>query len=126
MHVCLQPAGRHGGEPVRVFWSAGGRFRGDFCISSSGLRGGSFSYLPSTVGYDFDLQGVRWTQDVAVSGLVSWDQTTNLISAQVTLRNAGRALGALSISWNDADINAVATVTGTVDGAALKARRIAP
>ena len=63
---------------------------------------------------------------MAVSGLVSWDQTTNLISAQVTLRNAGRALGALSISWNDADINAVATVTGTVDGAALKARRIAP
>jgi len=102
------------------------RYYVSFNYFDGGLRGGSFSYLPSTVGYDFDLQGVRWTQDVAVSGLVSWDQTTNLISAQVTLRNAGRALGALSISWNDADINAVATVTGTVDGAALKARRIAP
>jgi len=78
------------------------------------------------VGYDFALQGVRWTQDVAVSGTVSWDQTAAVITAQLTLSSGGKSLGAVNISWNDADINAVATVTGNIGGAALNAQRIAP
>jgi pimeloyl-ACP methyl ester carboxylesterase len=92
----------------------------------SGLRGGNYSYAATATGYDFNLQGVRWTQDVAVSGTVSWDTSTSAISAQLTLRNAGKSLGALTVSWNDADINAVASVSGNINGATLKAKRIAP
>ena len=92
----------------------------------SGLRGGDFSYWPSSVGYNFELQGVRWTQDVAVSGKVYWNQVTNIITAQVTLQDGGKTSGALSIRWNDADINAVAAISGNIDGATLRASRIAP
>ena len=92
----------------------------------SGLRGGKFTYDASDVGYDFNLKGVRFTQDIAVSGTVSWDQSTNIITAQVTLKSAGQSVGALAISWNDANINAIASVSGTVQGAALNAERIAP
>jgi hypothetical protein len=92
----------------------------------SGLRGGTFTYDASDVGYDFNLKGVRFSQDVAVSGTVSWDQSSNIITAQVTLKSAGQSVGALSISWNDANINAIASVSGTIQGAALNAERIAP
>jgi hypothetical protein len=35
-------------------------------------------------------------------------------------------VGALQIRWNDADIDAMASVTGEIQGATLIARRIAP
>lgn len=93
---------------------------------ASGLRGGAFTYAATDEGYDFDLKGVRFTQDVAVSGTVSWDQTSNIITAQVTLNNSGQAVGALTIARNDANINAIAAVSGTIQGALLNAERIAP
>jgi hypothetical protein len=61
-----------------------------------------------------------------VSGTVSWDQTSNIITANVTLESNGAPVGKLQIRWNDADINAIATVTGTIQGATLNANRIAP
>jgi pimeloyl-ACP methyl ester carboxylesterase len=102
------------------------RYYVTFNFVGSGLRGGKFTYDATDVGYDFNLKAVRFTQDVAVSGTVSWDQTSNLITAQVTLNGGGAAVGTLSIQWNDADINAMAAVTGTIQGAALNAQRIAP
>jgi pimeloyl-ACP methyl ester carboxylesterase len=93
---------------------------------SSGLRGGKFKYAATTPGYDFDLHGVEFTNDVAVSGTVSWNQISNIITAQVTLKNGGTKLGTLDIRWNDANIDAMATVSGTIQGAALNAQRIAP
>jgi pimeloyl-ACP methyl ester carboxylesterase len=91
-----------------------------------GLRGGSYTYAATDVGYAWDLHDVRWTEDVAVSGTVSWNMSTNIITAQVTLENGGKALGTLDIRWNDADIDAVATVSGEIRGATLNANRIAP
>jgi hypothetical protein len=92
----------------------------------TGLRGGKFTYAASDTGYDFTLKGLKWTEDVAVSGTVSWDQTSNIITARVTLKSGGAQVGNLQIHWNDADINARATVTGTIQGATLNANRIAP
>ncbi len=94
----------------------------------TGLRGGSFTYTSTDTGYEFKLVGLKWTEDVAVSGTVSWDQdpTSNLITAQVTLESAGKKVGTLQISWNDGDIDAMASVTGEIQGAALVAERIAP
>jgi pimeloyl-ACP methyl ester carboxylesterase len=102
------------------------RYYVTFNFVDSGLRGGKLSYVATDTGYDFTLKNFKWTQDIAVSGLVSWDQTTNIITAQVTLKTAGTQVGALQVRWNDADINAMASVTGTVQGATLIARRIAP
>jgi pimeloyl-ACP methyl ester carboxylesterase len=94
----------------------------------TGLRGGKFTYAATDTGYKFKLKSLKWTDDVAVSGTVTWDQdeTSNIITAQVTLESAGKQVGTLQICWNDADINAMASVTGEIQGATLIARRIAP
>jgi pimeloyl-ACP methyl ester carboxylesterase len=91
-----------------------------------GLRGGKFTYTTSDTGYVFTLTNLKWTDDVAVSGTVSWDQTSNLIKAQVTLKKASAQIGTLQIRWNDGDIDAMASVKGEIEGATLSARRIAP
>jgi hypothetical protein len=91
-----------------------------------GLRGGKFTYTTSDTGYVFTLTNLKWTDDVAVSGTVSWDQTSNLITAQVTLKKASAQTGTLQIRWNDGDIDAMASVKGEIEGATLSARRIAP
>ena len=102
------------------------RYYVSFNYEDSGLRGGKFVYAPNATGYVFKLEGLMWTEDVAVSGTVSWDQTTSIITAQVTLQMAGTQVGNLTISWKDADINATAYVTGEIQGAKLIAQRIAP
>jgi hypothetical protein len=102
------------------------RYYVTFNYVDSGLRGGKLTYAATDTGYDFKLKAFKWTEDIAVSGTVSWDQTTNIITAQVTLKKAGTQVGTLQILWNDADINAMAAVTGDIQGAALIAQRIAP
>jgi hypothetical protein len=91
-----------------------------------GLRGGKFTYTTSRTLYVFTLTELKWTEDVAVSGTVFWDQVSNVITAQVTLKSAGAQVGALKIRWNDADIDAMASVTGEIQGTTLIAQRIAP
>jgi hypothetical protein len=91
-----------------------------------GLRGGKFTETATDAGYDFTLRNLQWTEDVAVSGTVSWNQTSNIIIAQVSLKSGGAQVGNLKIRWNDADINAIAAVSGKIQGAALSAQRIAP
>jgi hypothetical protein len=102
------------------------RYYVTFNFVDTGLRGGKFTYDASDTGYVFTLKNLQWTEDVAVSGTVSWDQTSNIITAQVTLKSGGAQVGNLNIRWNDGDINARATVTGTIQGATLNADRIAP
>ena len=91
-----------------------------------GLRGGTFSYAGTANGYDFTLHDLRWTLDVTVSGTVSWNTNTNVVSAVIDLNASGQATGTLHIHWNDADIQAMASIQGHVDGAILKAQRVAP
>lgn len=127
-------AGNKASAPQRRIAAAGLEAVGDiiarYYVSynyvGSGLRGGQFTYNATDVGYAFHLKSVRFTQDVAVSGTVSWDQTTNLITARVILKSEGKAVGNLTISWNEADINAIASVSGTMEGVVLSAARIAP
>ena len=102
------------------------RYYVTFNFVDSGLRGGKLTYDATDTGYTFKLKAFKWTEDVAVSGTVSWNQVTNIITAQVTLKAAGSQAGSLQVRWNDADINAVASVTGDIQGAALNAQRIAP
>lgn len=95
--------------------------------TDSGLRGGRYTYASTDVGYDWTLANVKWTDDVAVSGTISWDQTLSVITAQITLADDnGVGLGRMSIKWNDADIDAVAAVSGEIEGVRLEAKRIAP
>jgi pimeloyl-ACP methyl ester carboxylesterase len=91
-----------------------------------GLRGGTFSYTRNGSGYDFDLNRVRWTEDLEVSGTIHWNQLTDVISSDVRLRRSGRNAGQLKIVWNDRQRDAVAALTGKIGDLDVKARRIAP
>ena len=92
----------------------------------SGMRGGTCSYASSARGYEFVLHKVRWTEDVAVSGTVSWDMQTNIVGAVIDLSTVSKHVGSLQVAWMDAAYQAVASVQGRVDGAIVKAQRIAP
>jgi hypothetical protein len=92
----------------------------------SGLRGGDFTYTLTNTGYDFDLNGVKWTNDLAVSGSVRWELASGNVLADVRLRQGGKNIGTLSMTWNDVRADAVATLTGTIHGQTVKAKRIAP
>ena len=63
---------------------------------------------------------------IAVSGTVSWDQSISAIKAHVVLKSGGAKVGTLDIGWDDAKINAIASVTGKMQGATLNVQRIAP
>lgn len=94
--------------------------------SGSGLRGGEFTYLQQPYGYEFDLDHVQWTEDLQVTGTIRWYTATGAVSADVTLRQNGKNLGSLTFAWNDVDVNAIASITGTLNGKRVKAKRIAP
>jgi pimeloyl-ACP methyl ester carboxylesterase len=92
----------------------------------SGLRGGEFTYELTANGYAFDLDRVKWTDDVAVSGTIRWDHNTDAVVADVRLFQGGERSGTLNIKWDDGKQNAIARLSGTVEGSRLEAKRIAP
>jgi pimeloyl-ACP methyl ester carboxylesterase len=88
-----------------------------------GLRGGTFT----TTGLDvvnFKLDGLRWIDNVAVSGKVKWDRATGAVTANVTC--APTADCTLKITWNYNASHAVATVTGKIEGASVSLTLPAP
>ena len=91
-----------------------------------GLRGGKFSYLQRPYGYEFTLDHVRWTEDLQVSGTIRWHTASSAVSADVSLFEDGRNLGDLHFNWNDAAVDALAAVDGTLGGHLVRATRIAP
>jgi pimeloyl-ACP methyl ester carboxylesterase len=101
---------------ARYFVNSGG--------SGVGLRGGTFTFEAFDAGYAFTLDQIRWTEDLTVSGTIRWDQSTGDVTAELTL--AGAATGTLALAWNDRDMDAMARITGTIDGRAVAAERIAP
>jgi hypothetical protein len=92
----------------------------------SGLRGGEYTYGLEPDGYAYELNRVKWTEDLEVSGTLRWQLASGDVIADIRLRQDGRNIGNLDIEWNDVDSNAVATLTGTINGSRVKARRIAP
>jgi pimeloyl-ACP methyl ester carboxylesterase len=91
-----------------------------------GLRGGRFDYVETANGYKFTLKELQWTEDVAVSGTVVWNTSTNIVTAQVDLVANGAAAGSLNMRWDDADFHAIASVAGQINGARVKAQGVAP
>jgi hypothetical protein len=102
-----------------------GRFIITYGIGS-GLRGGQFTYLQQSYGYQFDLDHVKWTEDLEVTGTVHWYTASGYVSADVKLRQNGKSIGNLNFAWNDVEVNAIASIRGTVNGDRVRAQRIAP
>ena len=90
-----------------------------------GLRGGGFTLHGTRRGYDFALNGLRWTQDLSVSGTITWDQIDDHVLATVSFAAPGHS-GTLTIHWHDRARDAPALLQGEVDAQALVATRLAP
>lgn len=92
--------------------------------SGAGLRGGRFQLTATDTGYRFDLDGVRFVDDLAVAGSITWNQVTGQIEANVRL--FGAADGTLQISWNDIETDATCLIQGEIGSEPVLATRIAP
>jgi pimeloyl-ACP methyl ester carboxylesterase len=88
-----------------------------------GLRGGEFAYVITPFGYQFELNGVQWTEDLQVSGTMRWFVGSGEVVADVRVHHNGKRVGPLTIEWNDVDKNAIAKVRGTLNGKTVRGQR---
>lgn len=91
-----------------------------------GLRGGGFTIEQPGHVVGYALRGVRWTEDMAVSGRITWDQSTGAIRGRLEFTGPGAISGSVDMRWNDRTPLATALLTGVVDGRALMATMPAP
>jgi pimeloyl-ACP methyl ester carboxylesterase len=97
---------------VMTRWPSMGGFDG------VGLRGGTFE----TRGYrpiSWTLDGVRWVDDVEVSGTATWNRRTGAIRAHVRLAGSGVPAGSLRLAWNDLEPLALAHAHGHIGARAV-------
>lgn len=93
---------------------------------SVGLRGGTIAIDHQGQGYRLRLRGVRWTEDVAVDGVLDWPQAAGLATAQVQVQGPGAVRGHLRVSWPEQQPGALARVQGELDGRHVDAQLTAP
>ncbi len=79
-----------------------------------GLRGGRFE-TDGDERVRFQLAGLRWVEDVEVSGRASWDRRTGAIRAVVSIAGRGTDPGRLTLRWNELE-GGVARATGEIGG----------
>jgi pimeloyl-ACP methyl ester carboxylesterase len=101
---------------ARTLWDSGPKVLG--------LRGGSFTFAFANNVYAFHLDGVRWSEDLFVSGTASSNYGTGDVTARVDVH--GASAGSLAMHWNSYARHAAAVVTGTLDGESLRATLPAP
>ena len=108
------------GDALARWWLMGGS-------SGLGLRGGSFTAAGDYLAYTplrLRLRGVRFVDDLAVSGDVEWDRRASRVSAR--LRVAGPVSGRLRVRWRLDRARAVARISGTLGGRDVRLRMPAP
>jgi hypothetical protein len=71
------------------------------------------------------MKNCAWAEDLTVSGRIAWHQISGQVEAQVTIE-AALHRGTITIMWNDQQTEALAQLSGTIDGARLAATRLAP
>jgi len=90
----------------------------------SGLRGGSYSATPTNATDEVQLSGIRWTNDLAVSGNAKLDARDASAGARLSL--TGVSTGSLNAEWPTVGSNASAVLDGKVDGFEVHATMPAP
>jgi pimeloyl-ACP methyl ester carboxylesterase len=95
-----------------------------FLSSGPGLRGGSYAAIPKNASDRATLSGVRWTNDLAVSGTADFNARNGSARAHLTV--SGAVTGSIDASWPAAGSNATAQIHGTLDGYNLEATMPAP
>jgi pimeloyl-ACP methyl ester carboxylesterase len=92
-----------------------------------GLRGGNWTFSqPASFISNFTMTGVKWTNDLAVTGTAKWNFNNGAIHADVTFTDADGEPATLNMRWYDRDHDAVATLSGTIGSNTIKATMPAP
>jgi len=91
-----------------------------------GLRGGAFKFNRTESGYRLMLREVRWTEDLAVSGRVSWQPRGGGADASLTLAGPPGMSGSLKVHWDEGVAQARAQVHGELAQARVVADMSAP
>ena len=86
-----------------------------------GLRGGSFTVEAHDSGYRLTLREVRWSEDVTVSGQVDCRGMREAVRAALRLQDASGRHGTLSLRWPADDAQAIARISGRIDGRVVRA-----
>ena len=91
-----------------------------------GLRGGTVRISRDGIWSRLVLDGVRWTEDVAVSGTVDWPNGPGTATATLTFEGPRGRTGTVTVEWPEQVPLAEATLSGRIGGATLAARMPAP
>jgi pimeloyl-ACP methyl ester carboxylesterase len=110
-------------EAASAVYAAGDALARVTALSSSkgaGLRGGTFTSAEKNGGVRIVLHGVKWTNDLAVNGTVTYDAK---MRASASLQFPGAAIHA---TWEGVSGKGYATLTGSVGGEHINAKMPAP
>jgi pimeloyl-ACP methyl ester carboxylesterase len=92
-----------------------------------GLRGGSFRVESAAPPLRVDLNEVRWTEDLAVSGTIDNAKASfGVVRAALRLTGDGGLTGAITVEWPEGVANSMAIIRGSMAGAVVIARAPAP
>jgi pimeloyl-ACP methyl ester carboxylesterase len=92
-----------------------------------GLRGGTFRVVNDASTIHVSLTGVRWTEDLAVSGKIDKPVARHgVVHASLHLGVNGGASGDLMVEWPEDIADSHANIRGKLDGTAVMARTAAP
>jgi pimeloyl-ACP methyl ester carboxylesterase len=91
-----------------------------------GLRGGTFSIKAQGEGYTLTLRNVRWVEDLAVSGKLSWPDHNARVAGELVLAGAAEVSGAISVSWIEGAAQPRAQIRGNLGNAIIAAEMAAP
>jgi pimeloyl-ACP methyl ester carboxylesterase len=92
-----------------------------------GLRGGAFKIVRSGDSRRIALEGVRWAQDLAVSGTVEeTPDAARTVHGKITIEGPDKSAGSLDVEWPDRQSGAVARIEGTIGGRRVRAHMPAP
>jgi hypothetical protein len=91
-----------------------------------GLRGGTFKYRATEDRYQLNLYEVRWTEDLAVSGSLSWQARSGSAAGRLTLSGPAGMRGVVNVHWVEGVAPARAQVHGQLADTSVAAETSAP
>jgi pimeloyl-ACP methyl ester carboxylesterase len=92
-----------------------------------GLRGGRFDIVERDGTQVATLEAVRWTEDLAVSGVIRKSRgPAGAVRAHLDMVGSNQLSGVLDVAWEDNTADAVADIHGTLDGVRVAAHMPAP
>lgn len=92
----------------------------------AGLRGGAYRVSKSGTGHHADLSDVLWTEDVPVSGYITWRARGGPVHCWAVVGPKDGHRGYLDIEWSEAVSEARAQINGQLDARDVHAQAPAP